>query len=148
MQNYSISVCLSDLQGAQIQANQQGQTFLSIPIQQADLFHSEKGKVYLNLSMWAKKNGPDQYGKTHGIKQSLSQAMQQSMGEAAKNMPFIGHAKPIVPKGQQAAAPQNQAVYQQQAPQGFYQPYQPAPMPNNAYPQGARPFDPTQDVAF
>ena len=120
MQNYSISVCLSDLKGAQVQQNQQGQQFLTIPIQSADLFHSDKGKVYLSLSMWAKKNGPDQYGKTHGIKQSLSQAYKQQIGEeAAKNIPFIGHAKPIVPKGQQQGYAQNQAVYQQQAPQGY-----------------------------
>ena len=147
MSNYSLSVCLTDLQGAQVQANTEGKQFVFIPIETADLFLSNNGKVYLNLAMWAKRNGADQYGKTHGIKQSLSMAKQQAMGEAAKNMPFIGHAKPIERKGQQAAAPQNQAVYQQQAPQG-YQPYQPAPMPNNAYPQGARPFDPTQDVAF
>lgn len=123
MQNYSISVCLSDLQGAQVQANQQGKQFLFIPIEDADLFVSSKnGKIYLNLAMWAKRNGADQYDKTHGIKQSLSLAKQQAMGDAAKNTPFIGHAKPITPKGQQTAAPQNQAVYQQQAPQGYQQP--------------------------
>ncbi|MDE7345326.1 MAG: hypothetical protein K2N48_01135 [Muribaculaceae bacterium] len=125
MSNYSLSVCLTDLQGSQVQANQQGKQFLLIPIEDADLFVSSKsGKVYLNLSMWEKHNGPDQYGKTHGIKQSLSQARQQALGEAAKNIPFIGSAKEIVPKNTQQQQ-QNQAVYQQTAPQGYAQPSYP-----------------------
>ena len=150
MDNYSIAVCLTDLQGAQVVANQQGKQFLSIPIQDADLFISDKGKVYLNLSMWAKKNGADQYGKTHGIKQSLSQTRQQAMGDATRNIPFIGHAKPIVTKGQQTYAPQNQPVYQQQAPAGYQQPGYPQnpsynhPMAQPSYPQQP----PTEDLSF
>lgn len=132
--NYNLSVCLTDLQGAQVQANQQGKQFLFIPIEDADLFLSDKGKVYLNLAMWAKRNGTDQYGKTHGIKLSPSQALRQRIGdEAVKTLPFIGSAKEIVPKGQQ---PQSQPVYQQQPPQGYQQPtypQNPAPANNNPF---------------
>lgn len=123
MSNYSLSVCLTDLPGALVQSNMQGQPVISIPIAEADLFHAQNGKVYLNLAMWAKRNGPDQYGKTHGIKQSLSQARQQALGDAAKNTPFIGSAKEIVPKTAQPV-PQ-QSVYQQQAPQGYSAPQYP-----------------------
>lgn len=123
MQNYSLSVCLTDLQGAQVQANANGKQFVFIPIEDADLFLSEKGKVYLNLSMWAKRNGIDQYGKTHGIKLSVSQALRQRIGdEAVKNLPFIGSAKEIVPKGQGGYQQPQQPVYQQQAPQGYAAP--------------------------
>lgn len=124
MSNYSLSVCLSDLQGALVQANNEGKQYLLLPIEAADLFLSERGKVYLNLSMWAKKSGPDQYGKTHGIKQSLSQARQQALGDAAKNIPFIGSAKEIVPKNTAPTTSYNpsQPVYQQTAPQGYQQP--------------------------
>lgn len=148
--NYNVAVCLTDLEGAQVQANQNGEQFVFIPIQRADLFLTEKGKVYLNLSMWAKKNGADQYGKTHGIKQSLSQAKREAIGvEAAKNMPFIGSAKEMLLKNPQGGYPQNQAVYQQTPPQGYAQPYQPAPAPN-AYPMGAQPYnpDPTDNIPF
>lgn len=140
MANYSLSVCLSDLQGAQVQANQQNKQFLLIPIEDADLFLSNNGKVYLNLAMWAKRNGPDQYGKTHGIKLSPSQAYRQRIGdEASKNLPFIGSAKEIVPKNQQTQT-QNQPVYQQTAPQGYAQPQ---------YPQNNNPFAPqNNDIAF
>lgn len=138
MSNYSLSVCLTDLEGAQVQANQNGEQFLFIPIQRGDLFLSEKGKVYLNLSMWAKRSGADQYGKTHGIKQSLSQAKKQAIGEeAAKNIPFIGSAKEIVSKNQQSQQggyqqPQQQPVYQQTAPQGYAAPQYPQnPAPSN-----------------
>lgn len=130
--NYSLSVCLTDLQGAQVQANQNGKQFVFIPIEDADLFLTDKGKVYLNLAMWAKRNGADQYGKTHGIKLSPSQAYRQRIGdEAAKNLPFIGSAKEIVPKNAQPQQ-QNQAVYQQQAPAGYQQPtYPPNTAPQN-----------------
>ena len=145
MSNYSLTVCLSDLQGAQIQANQQGKQFLFIPIEDADLFvSSQSGKVYLNLAMWAKRNGADQYGKTHGIKLSPSQAYRQRIGdEAAKNLPFIGSAKEIVPKNAQPQQ-QNQPVYQQTAPQGYAQPS----YPQNPAPQNANPFGNDSDMPF
>lgn len=139
MSNYSLSVCLTDLQGAQVQANANGKQFVFIPIEDADLFLSDKGKVYLNLSMWAKKNGVDQYGKTHGVKLSASQALRQRIGdEAVKNLPFIGSAKEIVLKNQQPQT-QNQPVYQQQAPAGYQQP---------VYPQNPAPQQPTTDLPF
>ena len=140
MSNYSVSVCLTDLPGAQVVANPQGQQFVQIPIEEADLFLSNNGKVYMNLAMWAKKSGPDQYGKTHGIKLSPSQAYRQRVGdEVARNLPFIGSAKEIVPKNQGGYQQhQNQAVYQQQAPQGYAQPsypQNPAPQNNNPFAQ-------------
>lgn len=149
MESYSLSVCLTDLQGAQVVANQQGQQFVQIPIQMADLFLTEKGKVYLNLNMWANKSGqPDQYGKTHSVKQNLPKEKQDAIKASGAKTPFIGSGKPIQMKNQQPQA-QNQAVYQQTAPQG-YQAYQPAPA-NNMYPQGAQPYTPhqsTDDIPF
>ncbi|MBD5381999.1 hypothetical protein [Clavibacter sp.] len=133
---------MTDLQGAQVQTNQNGKQFLYIPIEDADLFLSDKGKVYINLAMWAKRNGVDQYGKTHGIKLSPSQAYRQRIGdEAVKNLPFIGSAKEIVPKNQGGyQQPQNQPVYQQTAPRGYQQPQ----YPQNPAPQ-SNPFASTDD---
>lgn len=132
MSNYNLTVCLTDLEGAQVQANNMGEQFVLIPINRADLFQSQtNGKVYLNLTMWERKNGPDQYGKTHGVKQSFSQERRQQMGQNA-NTPFIGHGKPMQPKNPQSqqgyqANPQSQPVYQQTAPQGYQSPF-----PDNA----------------
>lgn len=141
MSNYSLSVCLTDLQGAQVQANANGKQSVFIPIDDADLFLSNNGKVYLNLSMWAKRNGVDQYGKTHGIKLSASQALRKRIGdEAVKNLPFIGSAKEIVPKNQQDDyPPQQQPVYQQTAPKGYSAPQ---------YPQNPAPQQPANDLPF
>lgn len=141
MESYALSVCLTDLQGAQVVANQQGQQLVQIPIQMADLFLTEKGKVYLNLNLWANKSGqPDQYGKTHSVKQNLSKEKQDAIKASGAKTPFIGSGKPIVMKNQQGGYPQSQAVYQQQPPQG-YQAYQPTPA-NNMYPQGAQSYNP------
>lgn len=142
MSNYSLSVCLTDLQGAQVQANAQGKQFVFIPIEDADLFMSaQSGKVYLNLAMWAKRNGADQYGKTHGIKLSPSQEYRKRIGEeAVKNIPFIGHAKEIVPKNPQPQM-QNQPVYQQTAPQGYAAPQYPQTQQSYAQPYSPNPSD-------
>lgn len=132
MESYSLSVCLTDLQGAQVVANQQGVQFVQIPIQMAELYLTDKGKVYLNLNLWANKSGqPDQYGKTHSVKQSFSKEKSEAIKASGAKTPFIGSGKPIVIKNQQPPA-QNQAVYQQTAPQGYSQPTYPQnPAPQN-----------------
>lgn len=148
MDSYSLSVCLTELEGAQVVADPQGQPLLQIPIQQADLFLTEKGKVYLNLNLWANKSGmSDQYGKTHNVKQSYSKEKNDALKAIGAKTPFIGSGKPIVMKNQQPQQ-MNQPVYQQTAPQGYAQPYQPAPTPNNMYPQGAQPYNPSDSIPF
>ena len=128
-------------------ANPQGQPFVQIPIQQADLFLTDKGKVYLNLNLWANKSGqPDQYGKTHSVKQNISKERQDAIKASGGKTPFIGGGKPIVMKNQQPQTP-SQPVYQQTSPQGYAQPYQPQPQ-NNMYPQGAQPYNPSDSIPF
>lgn len=93
MENYSVSVELSALAGAQVQqSSQNGQAYLLIPIQQADLSVFNE-KVYLTLSMWA-KDKTDAYGKTHSIKQSHSKAFREQLPPNV-TIPYIGSAKPI-----------------------------------------------------
>ena len=125
MSNYSLSVCLTDLQGAQVQANQNGKKFVFIPIEDADLVLTDKGKVYLNLNLWENRSGqPDQYNKTHYVKQNFSKERQEMYKASGQKTPYIGSGKPIVLKNQNNGYPQqqNQPVYQQTAPQGYAAP--------------------------
>lgn len=52
------------------------------------LFRGEKG-TYLDLVIWENKNGPDQYGNTHTICQSISKEAR----EAGEKGPILGNMK-------------------------------------------------------
>lgn len=52
------------------------------------LFRGEKG-TYLDLVIWENKNGPDQYGNTHTICQSISKEAR----EAGEKAPILGNMK-------------------------------------------------------
>lgn len=117
-------MCLNKLDGAKLQTAKDGKLYICIPIEEADLYFSQQtNNVYLSLNMWENRNGVNERGETHGIKQNFSMAKRTALGEAAKTKPYLGNAKEIAPKGQ--AAPSS-SVYNQQPPAG-YQPTQPAP---------------------
>lgn len=122
MANYSLSVCLNKLDGAKLQTAADGKLYVCIPVEDADLYYSQNTQnVYLSLNMWENRNGVNERGETHGIKQNFSQAKRASLGEAAKTKPYLGNAKEITPRGQANPAAD---VYNQQPPQGY------APTPN------------------
>jgi hypothetical protein len=128
MANYSLSVDLTKLNGAQLQTSQEGQLCLIIPVEQADLYLSEKNHVYLGLNMWAKRNvdpstGLDSYGKSHDLQINLSKAKRDAL-PAGTYPPSLGSAKPIVPRN---AANSQYNLQNQQPPQGF----QPVNPPQN-----------------
>ena len=52
------------------------------------LFRGEKG-TYLDLVIWENKNGPDQYGNTHTICQSISKEAR----EAGEKGPILGNMR-------------------------------------------------------
>lgn len=136
MANYSLSVCLNDLDGMRTQKSADGKLYVCLPVEEADIYLSNKGKFYLSLNMWERRGGTDQYGHTHNIKQSLSQARRDALGEAAKNKPYLGNAKEIKPKGSMNPSDN---VYNQQPPQGYEQP---------AYQQAANPAQAPDDLPF
>lgn len=123
MANYQISVELTALPGVQMQTSPTtGHQCIIIDSEVADIYVSN-GKAYLTISMWEKRS-PDQYGKTHSVKQKLSKERYTQLGpEAARNTPFIGSAKPIVsnkPQDASEPAPYAQPTpYAQQPPQGY-----------------------------
>ena len=82
-------VDLSKLQGAVVaNLGKAKKKCLVIPIEDARVFHSEKtGAVYLDLVHFENRNGVDDYGNTHSIKQSLKKEDQK------EQEPFLGSSK-------------------------------------------------------
>jgi hypothetical protein len=147
--NLSAKIDLTSLIGAQVQTAQDGTLALIIPIQANDLYYSQKGRVYLDLSIWERRNGPSQYGDTHDVKQSYSQAKRQTLPQGAYP-PSLGHAREIKTNNQ--ATQNNPAnVYAQPAPQGYVPvnaaPQMPQAQPTPA-PQPASAPQPTDNLPF
>ena len=57
-------------------------------IMKEHLFRGEKG-TYLDLVIWENKNGPDQYGNTHTICQSISKEAR----EGGEKGPILGNMR-------------------------------------------------------
>lgn len=73
-----------------------------IPIVENDIFISlnEAGKAksaYLNITAWANKNGVNQYGNSHMVKQSFSEEFKKSRAEYCQNSNILGDGKPVKP---------------------------------------------------
>lgn len=95
-----------------------------VPIEHNDLFVSRdqqggvKG-VYTNLVAWAKKDGKDQYGKTHNVKFSMSQNFESRLPQDERTYfkdTFFGNGKVIERKGQAPSQGAPQAPYVAPAP--------------------------------
>lgn len=68
-----------------------------IPVEENNIFLSEKGGIYMDLACFALKK--ENYGQSHLIKQSLSEEERNTMTEEEKNaMPIIGALKPMKAK--------------------------------------------------
>jgi sRNA-binding protein len=65
----------------------------------SNLFHCEKGAVYLDLQAWENNGGASQYGDTHYVKQSLSKAEREKMAQLPEEQrkaqtQILGNMKP------------------------------------------------------
>ena len=68
-----------------------------IPVEENNIFLSEKGGVYLDLSCFALKK--ENYGQSHLVKPSLSEEQRKTMTEEERNaMPIVGALKPMKAK--------------------------------------------------
>lgn len=105
--NYKVSVELSALRGAKVYRDATtGKVMLNVDVEEADLFVADNGKVWLSLDMWAKRDGVDQYGKTHGVKFALSKDRGSVMTKEQKiALPFCGSAKPFETRHKTADIP-------------------------------------------
>ena len=68
-----------------------------IPVDENDIFLSEKGGIYLDLVAVAMKE--ERYGQTHFIKRAIPDEKYKSMtDEEKKNIPIVGSISPIKAK--------------------------------------------------
>lgn len=78
-------------------------------LDQAKFFQGNNGKCYINLVLWENRNGADQYGNTHIVKQDSSKEER----DAGVQVPIVGNAKPMgqAGGGQQRPANNNGGGY-------------------------------------
>lgn len=60
-------------------------------------------RVNVSLDIVPNKNGKDEYGNTHWVKESTTKAERESA--APPNLPFLGNAREYEPGGQRTARP-------------------------------------------
>lgn len=99
--NYNIRLDLAKLEKVGV-ANITGRTgkkvkCVLIPVEENDVFLSEKGGAYLDLVAFEMKE--ERYGQSHLVKLSLPKEQAQWMTEEQRNaMPILGALKPIQAK--------------------------------------------------
>lgn len=93
MPNFLLSVNLGKLPGSKcVKDPATGELCVMIPVEQSDIYINRNQEPILGLVMWERKSP---YGDSHALKQSVSKEKRERMGDAARNMPFIGNAKPM-----------------------------------------------------
>lgn len=108
MASYKFSIDLTKVDGAVVKTNSDGKKAVILPIEEGDLYESEKGNVYLSLVMWENEN-KGEYGQTHTIKKSYSLTAREKYGaDALKLKPVLGSAKILEKrKNSSVVAPNN-----------------------------------------
>lgn len=92
MENVSIKINLAQLTHALMKSDKTGNDLLVIPIEDNNLFKSEKGNIYLDLIAFPVKTPNDD--QTHIVKQSLPKAVRDAMTEEQKrDQPIFGNMK-------------------------------------------------------
>ena len=122
MTNYKMTLALTKLPGAELVEDERGKKCVRIPVEENDIFLTEKGGAYISFVMWLNRNGADQKGNTHTVKLSTGQEYAQRYPQyAGQNAQILGGMKPMIPKGQQGGptAPYQQTGFRQQPPSNW-----------------------------
>lgn len=99
MNSFKISINFARMQNVQIVTNREGKKAVLIPVEENDIYISERGNVYASFVMWGNRSGSlDEYGKSHKIKQDFSLKYIESHPQFTQSLtiPFVGSAKPLV----------------------------------------------------
>ena len=92
MNNVSIKLNLASLKHALMKSEKTGKPLLVIPVEENNLFKSEKGNIYLDLIAFPVKSPNED--QTHVVKQSLPKDMREKMSkDEQKALPIIGNLK-------------------------------------------------------
>lgn len=99
--NYNVKIDLAKLNkvGATLIKGRSGNSVkcVVIPVEENDIFISEKGGIYLDITAVAMKE--ERYGQSHLLKRSIPSEKYKAMSdEEKKNQPIIGALSPIKPK--------------------------------------------------
>lgn len=77
---------------------------LVIPLKNSRIKRAEKsGRLGMSLDLVPNKDGKDDFGNTHWIKESTTKAERESA--TPPNLPFLGNAREYEPGGQRTARP-------------------------------------------
>lgn len=104
MDNLNIDINLLKLSRAGV-TTIHGLRCVVIPTDENDIYVSQDAQTgkpkaaYLRVTAWANKNGVDQYGHSHYMKQSFSKEYRNTHPDANRNAPILGNGKPVQVQG-------------------------------------------------
>lgn len=110
MNKIGTSIDILKLQGAQRMTSKSGRDIIVIDIEASRLKPHQNGSVYLALDVVERKDGADDYGKTHFVVEPVS----KDEREQGVKLPIIGNGKewsdgPGARKPAQREAPRREA---------------------------------------
>ncbi|MGM9759309.1 MAG: hypothetical protein ACI30I_04230 [Parabacteroides sp.] len=116
----NINLLRFDKSGLMMVSGRTGQKLcVVIPVEENDIYVSRDENLkprgaYVAVSAWQNRvqnGGVDQYGNTHGIKQSFSQEYREAhTEEEMRAKPFLGNLKPMETRQAPVTAPQVEAA--------------------------------------
>lgn len=89
MRKIEISIDLTAIKGAQRMTSNRGKDILVIDLAESRAKPHQNGKVYFNLEAIENKNGPNDYGNTHFVKEKATKEER----DAREDLPFLGNGK-------------------------------------------------------
>jgi hypothetical protein len=89
MRKVEISIDLTAIKGAQRMTSNSGKDILVIDLAASRAKPHQNGKVYFNLEAIENKNGPNDYGNTHFVKEKATKEER----DAREDLPFLGNGK-------------------------------------------------------
>lgn len=86
---HGINIALTKLAGASIQ-NINGAECVCIPVEENNIFVTNRGQAYLSLNMYPYEEGEGKNNNTHFLKRNKPKNVSR---EAYQNYPVVGYAK-------------------------------------------------------
>ena len=98
MNNFTEKLDLSKLRNVKLVDNKDGKKCVLIPVDDNDIYVSERGSLYLTLNVREMRN--PRYGQTHFIKQRVSKETYKNMTDSERsNIMICGQMSPEQQKG-------------------------------------------------
>jgi len=92
MPNLKLKIDITKIRGAKHHESK-GREWLEIT--DCGLFHGKNGTIYLDLVAWENREGIDDYGNSHGLKQDFQKEVREAMMGSGEKSAFVGNGKPF-----------------------------------------------------